>query len=505
VPARPARRHPNRGLGTVSKPTTRHARSAQAAVDRLERLYSEATGALAAALERYLATGEPPSVQARAGFRYPLLRIQHRDGISTPTVNRRAFARLQRPGIYETTITHPHAFRRYLLEQLCPLIEEYGARVEVSVSAQEIPYPYVLERTDEFVSGRITSADLARHFPTPQLATVGDEIADGEWEFREGQARPLSLFDAARVDYSLRRLVHYTGSDWRHVQQWILLTNYHRYVDQFVRWGREQLAATASPFRLVLPGDVLIERGHSQSHADALVAGCAWHRFQMPAYHLVAPNGAGVTLVNIGVGPSNAKNITDHLAVLRPNCWLMVGHCGGLRDTQRIGDYVLAHAYLRQDHILDALVPREVPIPALAEIQIALQDAAAHITGARGEALKGLLRTGTVVTNDDRNWELRFTQERKRINLSRAIAVDMESGTIAAQGLRLRVPYGTLLCVSDKPLHGEIKLPGAANVFYERAVAQHLQIGLKALDLLRDRGNTLHSRKLRSFDEPPFR
>ena len=59
---------------------------------------------------------------------------------------------------------------------------------------------------------------------------------------REGEPRPLSLFDAARVDYSLRRLVHYTGSDWRHVQQWILLTNYHRYVDQFVRWGREQLA-----------------------------------------------------------------------------------------------------------------------------------------------------------------------------------------------------------------------------------------------------------------------
>jgi AMP nucleosidase len=183
----------------------------------------------------------------------------------------------------------------------------------------------------------------------------------------------------------------------------------------------------------------------------------------------------------------------------------MVGHCGGLRDTQRIGDYVLAHGYLRQDRILDALVPPDVPIPALAEIQVALQDAAGAVTGATGEALKAILRTGTVVTNDDRNWELRFTQERRRINLSRAIAVDMESGTIAAQGFRLRVPYGTLLCVSDKPLHGEIKLPGAANAFYERAVAQHLEIGLKALDLLRSRRDTLHSRKLRSFDEPPFR
>jgi AMP nucleosidase len=183
----------------------------------------------------------------------------------------------------------------------------------------------------------------------------------------------------------------------------------------------------------------------------------------------------------------------------------MVGHCGGLRESQSIGDYVLAHGYLRQDRILDALVPPEVPIPALAEVQVALQDAAARITGQRGEALKRRLRTGTVVTNDDRNWELRFTQERKRINLSRAVAVDMESGTVAAQGLRLRVPYGTLLCVSDKPLHGEIKLPGAANAFYETAVAQHLQIGIATLELLKQRRDTLHSRKLRSFDEPPFR
>ena len=179
--------------------------------------------------------------------------------------------------------------------------------------------------------------------------------------------------------------------------------------------------------------------------------------------------------------------------------------CGGLRESQSIGDYVLAHAYLRQDHILDSLVPPDVPIPALAEIQIALQEAAAGVTGQHGDALKQRLRTGTVVTNDDRNWELRFAQERRRINLSRAIAVDMESGTIAAQGFRLRVPYGTLLCVSDKPLHGEIKLPGAANAFYETAVAQHLKIGLAAIDLLKRHGDALHSRKLRSFEEPPFR
>jgi AMP nucleosidase len=393
-----------------------------------------------------------------------------------------------------------------LLEQLEPLVREYQAEIEVGISGQEIPYPYVLERTKELARAGITARELARHFSTPQLASVGDEIADGQWQYEEGAPRPLALFDAARIDFSLRRLVHYTGSDWRHVQRWILLTNYHRYIDQFVLWGREQLRRRDPPFdRLVLPDDVVVRREHSTAEGDALVASSQWHRYQMPAYHLSKGGDDGVTLINIGVGPSNAKNITDHLAVIRPNCWLMVGHCGGLRESQSIGDYVLAHGYLRQDRILDALVPPEVPIPALAEVQVALQDAAALVTGQRGEALKQRLRTGTVVTNDDRNWELRFTQERKRINLSRAIAVDMESGTIAAQGLRLRVPYGTLLCVSDKPLHGEIKLPGAANAFYETAVTQHLQIGLTTVELLKQRRDTLHSRKLRSFDEPPFR
>ena len=150
-------------------------------------------------------------------------------------------------------------------------------------------------------------------------------------------------------------------------------------------------------------------------------------------------------------------------------------------------------------------VPLMTPIPALAEVQVALQEAVAKVTGDRGEALKRRLRTGTVVTNDDRNWELRWSKERRLINISRAIAVDMELATIATQGFRMRVPYGTLLCVSDKPLHGEIKLPGAANAFYERAIAEHLQIGIAAIGLLQSQDDTLHSRKLRSFDEPPFR
>jgi AMP nucleosidase len=474
------------------------------AIDRLARLYSEAEDALKGAVEQFLEDNVPPAPETRAQFRYPKLRVVYSpEGV--PPSSPRAFAKFSEPGIYATTVTHPEEFRAYLTEQLEPLVDEFGAEIEVGVGEDEIPYPYVFESGDELGRGGATASELARFFPTPTLATIGDEIADGFFDFAPGAERPLALFDAPRVDYSLRRLVHYTGSDWRAMQPWVLLTNYHRYVDQFVHWGVEQLQKGDGVEKLVLPGNVVLDAKLTAAEIEARIAGIAWHRFQMPGYHVVRSDGQGVSLVNIGVGPANAKTITDHIAVLRPHCWLMVGHCAGLRQSQIIGDYVLAHAYLRQDHILDDAVPLDMPIPALAEIQVALQEAVALVTGDRGAALKRRLRTGTVVTNDDRNWELRWTQERRRINLSRAIAVDMESATLATQGFRMRVPYGTLLCVSDKPLHGEIKLPGAANAFYERAVGEHLQIGLAALDLLRGQKGALHSRKLRSFDEPPFR
>ena len=476
--------------------------SPEAAVDRLAQLYAEATGALRAALDRFLAGGAPPDATERARFVYPELAVTYAPDRAAPR-NRRAYAKFSTPGRYATTVTHPTEFRRYLLDQLRPLVAEYGATIAVGPSTQEIPYPYVLDGGNELSKGGASPGDLARHFPVPLLAVVGDEVPDGTYALSPGEAKPLALFDAVRVDYSLRRIIHYTGTDWRAVQPWILLTNYHRYVDQFVAWGVAEIAAGRAT-RLVAPGGLVID-ADTLDDAAGLIAASSWHRFQMPAYHLERADAAGVTLVNIGVGPSNAKNITDHLAVLRPDCWLMVGHCGGLRQAQEIGDYVLAHAYLRRDRILDDLLPPQIPIPALAEIQTALQEACAEVTGAHGDALKHRLRTGTVVTNDDRNWELRFTQEAKLINLSRAIAVDMESGTIAAQGYRLRVPYGTLLCVSDKPLHGEIKLPGAANAFYATAVAQHLLVGLNAIERLKGAGGAIHSRKLRSFDEPPFR
>lgn len=472
------------------------------AVDALEARYATAVSALQGALKRFAAGGPPPTPQERARFRYPELRLTYRADGGSPRV-RRAYGQLIWPGDYAISVTHPGRFRAFLEEQLSLLASDYGAEVDVGESGSEIPYSFALEGVEEAVA-QVPPSELARHFPIPGLALVGDSAVDG-LPHQPGEPRPLSLFDAPRVDYSLRRLEHYTGAPWRDVQPWILFTNYQRYVEEFIRFAAAEVTNGPPGAALSCPGRLLIEAGDPDAAEKALSA--PWRRYQMPAYHLIRPNGEGLTLVNIGVGPSNAKTITDHLAVLRPHCWLMVGHCGGLRHSQRVGDYVLAHAYLRRDKILDDRVPLDVPIPAIAEVQVALQQAVA--ASARDEAereeLRRRLRTGTVVSYADRNWELNFLAERQILSQSRAVAVDMESACIATQGFRMRVPYGVLLCVSDKPLHGEIKLPGSADRFYEQAISQHLRIGIAAIELLRRDVDALHSRKLRSFDEPPFR
>jgi AMP nucleosidase len=475
-----------------------------AVLDELEAIYDSSIRNLRQALADFIRDGTRPDPEARAEgcFAYPELRVEHDASAPRPSLSR-AFARLNQPGTYAASIARPALFRAYLEDQLKLLVRDYGARISVARSSSEIPYPYVLDDSGLDLSAT-SASDLARWFPSSELVHIGDEIVDGVWEMGGRDARPLALFDGPRTDFSLARLRHYTGTAPEQFQNFVLFTNYVRYVDEFVQFGIAALRAPDSPYTgLAVPGGVY--GPGDLADAEAQIAAGTWRRYQMPAYHLMAEGGGGITLVNIGVGPSNAKTICDHVAVLRPEVWLMIGHCGGLRPTQAIGDYVLAHAYLRDDHVLDDLLPVEIPLPAIAEVQKALFEAALAVTGEDEDGVKSRLRTGTVVTTDDRNWELRFTLSALRFNQSRAVAIDMESATVAAQGYRFRVPYGTLLCVSDKPIHGELKLPGPADSFYQRAIGQHLRIGIEALTLLKETGDALHSRKLRSFDEPPLR
>ena len=465
--------------------------------------YESSVKRLQTALAAYLKDKTAPSADQRANndFCYPELIITYA-GKTRASKSNLAFGKLEKVGTFRTTFTKPDLFAEYIGEQLDLLVEQYELDISVGRSTQEIPFPYVMDGSADLELSTISPNELARYFPTTELADIGDEIADGLLRVRGNSSSPLALFDGLRTDFSLARLRHYTGAPAEHVQHYILFTNYHRYVDEFVSWACKQVG-NGRYTALSGAGGLYVDT--PTDNAAQLVADSTWRRHQMPAYHLIAPDRSGITLVNIGVGPSNAKTICDHLAVLRPEAWLMIGHCGGLRETQRIGDYVLAHAYLRDDHILDDVLPPEIPIPPIAEVQQALASAAEYVSGTSGADLKRRMRTGTVVTTDDRNWELRYSASALRFSQSRAIAIDMESATIAAQGYRFRVPYGTLLCVSDKPLHGEIKLPGQANRFYEEAIAAHLQIGIQTCELLREAGNSLHSRKLRAFNEPPFR
>jgi AMP nucleosidase len=460
------------------------------------RFFTNATDALAHVKEIYahnasylkeqfgaLSCGRPLGEKIEACYPYVAITVADEE----PPDSALSYGFVASAGRFSTTLTRPDLFEGYLLEQFEHLLSNHKVPLEVGVSAVPIPIHFVFQNGDH-LEGALDSAKLQRLrrcFSLPNLALMDDSIANGTHAVH-GNEQPLALFTAPRIDYSLQRLRHYTGTDPAQFQNLVIFTNYPFYVDEFVRLG-----------------NAMIEKGEGLYNKLVCPVGAP----QMPAYHLQRPDGNGITMINIGVGPSNARNMSDHVAVLRPDAWLMLGHCAGLQRTQKLGDYVLAHAYVREDRALDDELPLWVPIPALAEVQRALEGAVMKVTGLEGREVKSVMRTGTVVSTDNRNWEIAgYTDFVKRFSQSRAIALDMESATIAANGFRFRIPYGTLLCVSDRPLHGEIKLPGMASEFYRRQVDQHLLIGIRAMEQIRDKTGLehLHSRKLRSFFETAF-
>ncbi len=290
---------------------------------------------------------------------------------------------------------------------------------------------------------------------------VGAAVDETRWDLRR---KKLFLFGPERMGLSIDRLRHYTGTAAERFQRYVLLTNYGWHVAEF----RAALPATTGP-----------------DSPDR----------QMPAWHFERPGRAGLSIVNIGVGPSNAKTITDHLAVLRPDLVLMIGHCGGLRNHQDIGDLVLATAFLRDDRLLDDVLPLGVPVVPNHKLNTLLLD---ELTARRLRS-----RMGIVFTTANRNWELQLAVVQERLRLSRAVAVDMESATVAANGFRYRIPTATLLAVSDKPLHARPKLSAEAQSFYAATRRQHVEIAIAVTDKVRQRyPGGLPSADLRSADEP---
>ncbi len=487
----------NLPVSSPDVPADENFSDAAAAVARLIEIYNISSTFLCEEFTKSIGGVTPP---ARIRAFYPQICLTTTSFAKADS--RLSFGHVATPGTYATTVTRPDLFESYLTQQIDLLMGNHSVDVTISISDTPIPVHFAVANDSSVSVPQEGAIDftLRDYFDVPDLATTNDDIVNGVHEIGSDGIGPLAPFTAQRVDYSLARLSHYTATLPEHFQNHVLFTNYQFYVEEFEAYARKVLADPESGYsEFVGPGNVSISSGDTPMETPAKLP-------QMPTYHLKRPGGDGITLVNIGVGPSNAKTATDHIAVLRPHAWIMVGHCAGLRNSQRLGDFVLAHAYLREDKVLDDDLPVWVPVPPLAEIQIALESAVAKVTEHQGYDLKQIMRTGTVASLDNRNWELRDQDGPvQRLSQSRAIALDMESATIAANGFRFRVPYGTLLCVSDKPLHGELKLPGMASDFYKSQVSRHLLIGIHAMESLREMPlERIHSRKLRSFEETAF-
>ena len=431
---------------------------------------------------------------------------------------------LDRPGEYGTTVARPALYRPYLEEQIWNILANHGGEVEIRVSDCPIPILLVPGYNDVDTS-ELTPVQLGmveQAFDPVDSALIDDAVADGEADFLSLSVKPLSLFSAPRVDLALERLEHYTGSSASYIQKFVLFTNYQLHTDVFLEYAHQlgrsddpdvdpAVAAKGGesvrdlfaepdlgeqPYEfLVAPGNNIYPVGVVPTDREVRADASAC---QMPAYHLVREGGLGVTIIDIGVGASNAKTITDCLAVIRPHCWIMVGHCAGLDGRMEIGDMILGNGYDRSDGVLDRMVPLAKPIPPIAEVQRALEEAFADVSGLEGEALRRRFRTGTVHSTADRNWEWQPQSEIYReLQKSTAIAVEMESATIATNGYRFRVPYGVLLSVSDKPLHNRPKLPGDAQRFYQASKVEHLMTAVRACEAMSASPSGLHSRKLR--------
>ncbi len=483
------------------------------AVDYIRELYDQSRRYLLKKFDEFSKSEDITGPRVSAYYPYIRVKVDNTKRVDS----RLSYGFVSRPGTYSTTLTRPDIFDYYYYDQIRLLMKNHNIPVEIGLSETLMPIHFVLGE-EYHVEGGLTPAHLEalpNLFDLPDLSIVDDEIANGTFYPDEGEDFPLSLFTAPRIDMSVLRLRHYTGTNAAHFQNYVIFTNYQFYIDEFIKIAHETMErsdheavreARSEYCAFVEPGNVITYNKNIDDNTPDFGGDGARRLPQMPAFHLKRPDGSGITMVNIGVGPSNAKTITDHIAVLRPHAWIMLGHCAGLRNTQSLGDYCLAHGYLREDNVLYRDLHPSIPIPALSEIQLALEQAVGEVTGLKGYELKKIMRTGTVASVDDRNWELRPSiRKNARLSQSRAIALDMESGTIAANGFRFRVPYGTLLCVSDKPLHGMLKLPGMADNFYRNRVEQHLRIGLLTMALLRKTGSErLHSRKLRSFNEVAF-
>jgi AMP nucleosidase len=241
-------------------------------------------------------------------------------------------------------------------------------------------------------------------------------------------------------------LPRYTGRPLSDFSNFILLTNFSKYLTLFSEWN---------------------------DHAPIM-------GLDKPMQSVSAN---GITLINFGMGSPMAATMIDLLTAIKPKAVLFLGKCGGLKKKNKIGDLILPIAAIRGEGTSNDYLPAEVPaLPAFA-----LQKAIS--TTIRDYSLD--YWTGTVYTTNRRVWE-HDKSFKKYLKTLRAMAVDMETATIFTAGFANKIPTGALLLVSDQPMIPEgVKTAESDSLVTEKFVENHLKIGVDSLKQLINNGLTV--------------
>ncbi len=237
-------------------------------------------------------------------------------------------------------------------------------------------------------------------------------------------------------------LPRYTGLSLEDTSDYVLLTNFHHYLDIFA----------ASQGAVIKDPDV-----------------------NMPAC-----TANGLTMINFGMGSPNAATIMDLLMAKRPKAVLFLGKCGGLKKKNKLGDFILPIAAIRNEGTSNDYLPSEIPALPAFSLQRAVSSSIKR---------NGLdYWTGTVLTTNKRVWEYdeRF---KKYLEKTRAMAIDMESATIFTVGFHNDISTGALLLVSDQPMISSgVKTSKSDKVIDQKFVASHVAIGIEALKEIKNDG-----------------
>jgi len=246
-------------------------------------------------------------------------------------------------------------------------------------------------------------------------------------------------------------LPRYTDTQLEDFEDYILLTNFQQYLEEFANKYSVPIKGIGRPMQTA------------------------------------SSKEAGITIINFGIGSANAALIMDLLGAVNPKACLFLGKCGGLKKKTMVGDFILPIAAIRGEGTSDDYIDPKVPAMPSFGIQKEISDVILEY--------QRVYWTGTVYTTNRRVWE-HDIEFKKYLHSVRALAVDMECATLFIVGLAQEIPRGALLLVTDQPMVTEgVKTASSAKKVDEKYVGDHVQIGIEVLSNIRQKGRSVkHTR-----------